>query len=102
MSSLRDEDVRRLDVAMDDSFGVGCIECIGNLDSKQQHRLQLQRSIADLMLQGFSIKKLHCDERLPVLYPKRLAKRVPPTQPMRARAPFLPQQNKQSSPSPTL
>src|SRR5260370_2748451 len=30
------------------------------------------------------------------------AKRVPPTQPSRARSPSLPQQNKQSSPGPTL
>src|SRR6266851_1310952 len=34
--------------------------------------------------------------------PKMPAKRVPPTQPSRARSPFLPQQNKQSSPRPTL
>src|SRR5271157_2143431 len=36
------------------------------------------------------------------IYPKMLAKRVPPTQPLRARSPFLTQQNKQSSPDPTL
>jgi hypothetical protein len=36
------------------------------------------------------------------IYPKTLAKRIPPTQSLRARSPFLPQQNKQSSPGSTL
>src|SRR6266567_6898631 len=35
----------------------GCIERIGNLDSKQQHRLQLKRSIADQVLERCAVKK---------------------------------------------
>jgi hypothetical protein len=42
---------------------------------------------------------LAIDQRI---YPKILEKRVPPTQPLRARLPFLPQRNKQRSPRPTF
>jgi hypothetical protein len=39
MSTLGDEDVRGLDVAVDDAFGVGGVESVGNLDSDGEQRL---------------------------------------------------------------
>ena len=36
VSALGHEDVSRLDVAMDDALGVGCLERIGNVDAERQ------------------------------------------------------------------
>jgi hypothetical protein len=33
LTSIRDEDVRGLDVPMDDSFRMCCIQCVGDLDA---------------------------------------------------------------------
>jgi hypothetical protein len=38
MARLSNKDVRRLDVAVDDSFGMSGVWCIGNLDSEQENR----------------------------------------------------------------
>jgi hypothetical protein len=43
MSSLRDEDVRGLDVAMHDARGASGIECVGDLDAEQQNLVDLDR-----------------------------------------------------------
>ena len=67
MSTLGDKDVRGLDVAMDDAFGVGSVESIGNLDSDGEQRLQIHRTVADQVLQGVAVEELHGDERLAVL-----------------------------------
>ena len=43
VSALGDEDVRGLDVAMNDAFGVGRVESVGNLDAQRKDCLQLHR-----------------------------------------------------------
>jgi hypothetical protein len=52
MSTLGDEDVRGLDVAVDDAFGVGGVESVGNLDSDGE---QASRSIGRLPIKCFRV-----------------------------------------------
>ena len=43
------------------------IERVRNLDAERQRRFQFHRPIADQVLQGRAIEKLHHDERIPIL-----------------------------------
>ena len=61
------KNVCRLDVSMDDAFGVGGIESVGNLDAEGEQRLQIHRTVADQVLQGLTIKVLHDDEGLAIV-----------------------------------
>ena len=67
VSALGDKDVGGLDVAVDDAFGVGCIECVGNLDGQRQNQLGFHRTPGDAVLQRQAVQKLHGDERFAVL-----------------------------------
>ena len=62
VAALSNENVGRLDVPVDDTFSVSCIEGIGNLDGQCQQRLGLQRPPRDPVLQGKAIQVLHHDE----------------------------------------
>src|SRR5208282_1112246 len=63
-----DEDICRLDVAVDDSSGVRCVQCVRNLYSQLQHFLQRQRLAGNAMPQRLPVEKLHRDERLAVVF----------------------------------
>src|SRR6516165_9096665 len=63
---FRDENVGGFDVAMDDAFGVCCVEPFCNLDGHVQKTFDSHRSTRDTALQRHSVKKLHHDECLPV------------------------------------
>ena len=67
MPALRNKDIRRLDVAMDNSAGVGSIECVRDLNTHLQQLLNLERPALDLVLEGGAIQILHGDEGLPLL-----------------------------------
>ena len=43
-----DEDVRGLDVAMDDPRGVGGIQCIGDFDGQRKKGFDFQRTTQDV------------------------------------------------------
>ncbi len=64
VTALGDEDVRRLDVPVDDPFGMGGIEGIRNFDGERENQVRFQRTIADAMLQRHAVQKLHNNERL--------------------------------------
>jgi hypothetical protein len=55
-----DEDVRRFDVAMDDSLGMRCLEPIENLDGDIEQAIHLQRGRQDEVFQGDAVEELHC------------------------------------------
>ena len=64
-----DKDVRRLDVAVHDAFGVCRIERLGDIDPDGEQLLDLQRPIADEMFQRLAFQVLHDDEGLVALFP---------------------------------
>jgi hypothetical protein len=56
---LRHKNVGGLDIAMNDALGVRGIQCIGNLDSKRQQVLDIQRLSSDLVLQRLPFHEFH-------------------------------------------
>ena len=66
--ALGHKNIRRLDVAMHNSFGVRRIQRIGNLNRQRKQRLGLHRSPRNAMLQRHAIQKLHGDKRVPVFF----------------------------------
>ena len=42
MTTRADEDIRRLDIAMNDARAVRGIQCVGNFDSEREHSFQIQ------------------------------------------------------------
>jgi hypothetical protein len=47
LTSVRYEDVSGLNVAMDDSLRMGCVQGIRDLDAEIEHRADLQRLARD-------------------------------------------------------
>jgi len=62
--TLRDEDVRRFYVTVNNPFAVRGIERVRNLDAQRQHCFSFQRPPCNSILQSHAIQKLHHDERL--------------------------------------
>ena len=62
MPALRDEDVRGLDVTVNDTLGVGGVQSVGNLDPKRKDRLQFHGAGGDQMLEGRAVEELHDEE----------------------------------------
>jgi hypothetical protein len=67
MSALGHEDIRRLDVAMNDAFRVRRIERIRDLNGQRQSHIGFHRTPRDPVLQRHPVQKLHGDESLPML-----------------------------------
>ena len=66
LTSIRDEDVGRLDVAVDYAFGVRSVQRIGDLDAQIEHRFDLQRLAIDLVPERLPFQQLHGDEGSPI------------------------------------
>ncbi len=64
VSALRDENVRGLDVAMDDAFGVSGVESVGDFDGKRNELIVGERAAGDQMVERNAIEKFHGDEGL--------------------------------------
>src|SRR5208337_2830856 len=62
MAALGDENIGWLDVAMNNSFGVGGVECIRDLDAERHQGLHFQRTTGNAVLQRQPVQKLHDDE----------------------------------------
>ena len=69
MPAAGDEQVRRLDVAVDDPRGVRRFEGVGDLDRQRQQLIDLERTPGDAMLQRRPVQELHDQERAAVLPP---------------------------------
>jgi len=63
----RHKNVRRLNVAVDDPLGVGCIEGIGDFDGERERGIEVHRPALDRVLEGHAVQKLHYDVGLSVL-----------------------------------
>jgi hypothetical protein len=68
VAAFGDEDVCRLDVAVDNAFGVGRIEGVGNLDRQQQRGVGVKWTACDCVLEGEAVQKLHGDEGLRLVF----------------------------------
>src|ERR1019366_9154344 len=68
MAALANEDIRRLDVAVDDPFGVRRIEGVGDLDSELKNRVAVQRPARYPVLQSQPVKELHHHEGADVFF----------------------------------
>ncbi len=64
MPPLGHENIRRLDVAVNNSLGMRRIQRIANIQSDLQKAMQLYRFARRSVLQSDAIEKLHDDERL--------------------------------------
>src|SRR2546425_2966616 len=64
LAASRHEDVRWLDIAMNDPLRVRRIQSISNLNSQLQHLLVGKRLAGDAMLERLSLQELHDDEGL--------------------------------------
>ena len=67
MAARSDENIRRLDVSMNDSFRVRHIQSVGNFDGEIEQHLKLKRTAGDAMLQRRAFQILHHDEGMAVL-----------------------------------
>ena len=62
MPAIGDEDIRRLDIAVNNAFCVSGIQCVSNLNRQTEQNFCLHRLSADALFQRFAIQKLHGDE----------------------------------------
>ena len=67
MPALGHKYICGLDVTMDNTFRVSCIERIRNLDGQRQCSVGLQWSACNTVLQGEPVQKLHDNERLTIV-----------------------------------
>ena len=63
----RKKDVRGLDVAMDDAFGMRSDERVGNLDGDVEKLVEFHGLAAETLLQTLAFQLLHDDERVAVV-----------------------------------
>src|SRR6266478_7971411 len=66
LTSIRDEDVRWLDVPMDDALRMCRVESVGNLNAQIEHRFDLQRLAIDPMPERLPLQQFHGDEGSPI------------------------------------
>src|SRR6266566_3718519 len=69
VAAIRDKEVRGLNVAMNDAFGVRGIQGVGDLDAQREQSFQFHGTAGNAVLQGCAFQKLHGNERLPFLFP---------------------------------
>ena len=62
MTALGDENICRLDVAVDDAFRVGGIERLGDLDGQRNQLFGIDWTAPDAVLQRHTVEKLHGNE----------------------------------------
>ncbi len=62
MTAFGDKDICRLNVAVDDAFRVGGIECVGGLDRDGQQTLRRHGAASDHVLEGHSLQVFHRDK----------------------------------------
>ena len=63
-----DENVRRLDVAMDDSRAVRRVQGVRELNGQVQQLLQRQRLARNQILECYAVEMLHHDEHAPGVF----------------------------------
>jgi hypothetical protein len=77
LATIRHEDVRWLDVPMDDALGVRGVESVGDLNRQVQQFVRLKRLASDATLEGLPFEQFHHDKWLPFSRSK-VKQRQPP------------------------
>ena len=67
VSALGDENIGRLDIAVDDPFAMGRIQGVSDLDGQRENHVRVHRTVADAMLERHTVEILHDDERFAFL-----------------------------------
>ncbi len=57
-----DENIRRLDVAVNDAAGVGSVERVGDFDAPVEQQIERHRTAFDAMFERLALEELHRDE----------------------------------------
>lgn len=68
MSALGYKDVCKLDVTVNNTFKVGCLERVRGLNAQREHFLHVQRFARDKVLERHATKKLHDNKCLGVSF----------------------------------
>src|SRR5215470_11947020 len=68
MTTLRKENVRRLDVSMDDALRVRGVQPVGYANRHAQQLLDFHGPPSDCVFQGLAFEKFHGDKRPAVLF----------------------------------
>ena len=66
VAAFGDEEVGGLDVAVNDAFGMGGIEGVGNFDGEIEEAVQLHGAAGDEMLESLALETFHGDEGLAI------------------------------------
>src|SRR5947207_12122463 len=66
LTSICHEDVRWLDVPVDDTFRMCGVESIGDLNAEIEHRFDFQRLAIDLVPERLPLQQFHGDEGSPI------------------------------------
>ena len=67
VAAIGDEDIRRLDIAVDDAFAVRRIQGVCDFDRQREQALELHRSAVDQVLQSLTAEALHHDEQMTLM-----------------------------------
>src|SRR4029077_14253915 len=59
LTSIGHEDVCWLDVPVNDTFRMSCVECISDLDAQIEHSFDLQRLAGDPVLERLALQHFH-------------------------------------------
>jgi hypothetical protein len=62
------ENICRLDVAVNDSLGMRCVQTVGDVDAQFQQAFQFESAFIDQMLERRAFHVLHHDEGAAVLF----------------------------------
>ncbi len=69
VTSCGNEDVRRLDVAVNDALAVCGVQGVGNLDAELDYAFQFHGPVGDAMLERHPLQVLHGNESFAILFP---------------------------------
>ena len=68
MTALGDEDIRRLDVPVNDARRMRSVQCVGDLDGQFHELIYLERFAGNAVLEGLALQELHSDKVLAVVF----------------------------------
>ena len=68
VAAFGDENIRGLDVAVNDVFGVRGVERVGDFDGEREEVFDIHGAAVDAVLERLAVEKFHGDEGLAVLF----------------------------------